>query len=308
MTTSAQTQDGRDAPSRDDARLDSGPAMTSVADDASGPPRARLPRRISPRDIADYRVCPRRVWFRRIAKAPQRDVQSPTLMVGNAVHTALYLFFGLRSGDREPVEERLHQCLRVAWPRHRKPDTFANREEERDYGLQGLKLLSAFAENFDTAAAPLARERWVSTRLPNGVEIFGKVDRVDGEVRTGSRATLDVIDYKTGRKVLENEDLADEPAAQLYLLASEDEYGREVRRVRFLYLASGAEARWEPEREDVEDIRQRLLDVTGQMFKDQSFEARPGEHCAHCAYAHLCPDAGRVELTDLEVDGDELPF
>jgi putative RecB family exonuclease len=267
-----------------------------------------LPRRISPRDLADYRQCPRRVWFRRIARVEPRERANPTLMLGSAVHSALDTFFGLRAGDREPVEETLHRCLRTVWRKHRAPDTFLTREEEADYGQQGLRLLSDFAQHFDTSAAPLARERWVSVRLPNGVELFGKVDRVDGDIHPDRKGTLEVIDYKTGRATLEDEDVSDEPAAQVYLLASEDEYGREVSRVRFLYLATGGEARWEPEREDVEAARERLLELTNIIYRDRAFEARPGDHCSRCVFAHICPEAGRVELADLDVDAHELPF
>lgn len=279
-------------------------AADAMADTANRP---LLPRRISPKAIADYRVCPRRVWFRYVAKVPQRERPSPQLMLGNAVHAALAAFFGLRCEDRMPADKRLHQCLRAVWKQHRRADTFATRSEERDYGEQGLRLLSDFAAHFDTTVVPLARERWISTRLENGVELYGKIDRADGDVQPGQRGAIDIIDYKTGRFALDDDDLPDEPAAQVYLLAGEDEYSREVSRVRFLYLASGAEARWEPEREDVDAVRARLVELTWSMYRDETFEARPGEHCSRCAYAHVCPDAGRVELVDLEVD-HELAF
>jgi RecB family exonuclease len=272
---------------------------------ASAPAPPLLPRRISPAAISRYRVCPKAVFFQYVAKVPKRERPSPTLMVGNAVHAALKLFFGIRPEDRsEPV---LHQCLRRVWQEHKHPDTFMTREEEHDYGMQALRLLSDFYSSFDVGALPLARERWVSTRLNNGVELYGKVDRVDGEVHRNRKGSLTVIDYKTGRFQLDDSDLKDEPAAQAYALATEDEYAREVERVRYLYLASGEEARWEPEREDIEAAREELLAVTWEMFTDQEFEARPGEHCARCPFNHVCPDAGRVELTDLEVD-DDLAF
>jgi len=126
---------------------------------------ARLPRRISPRDLTDYRLCPRRVWFRRVAKVALPERPSPTLMLGNAVHSALYLFFGLRPEDRQPVQERLHQCLRAVWRKHRQADTFATREEERDYGLQGLALLTDFAPKLRYERRP-TRSRAVGVRSP----------------------------------------------------------------------------------------------------------------------------------------------
>jgi CRISPR/Cas system-associated exonuclease Cas4 (RecB family) len=108
--------------------------------------------------------------------------------------------------------------------------------------------------------------------------------------------------------MLDDDEVADEPAAQIYLLAVEELYQREVSRVRYLYLAHGVDARWEPEREDVAAARDRLNALTDEMLADTVFEARPGAHCSHCSFAHVCPDAGRVELADLELQGDDLSF
>ena len=120
-------------------------------------------------------------------------------MLGNAIHGALEKFFGLRSEDRQPPDAVLHRCLRSVWKTHRRADTFATVDEERDYGEQGLRMLSLFTERFDTAAVPMARERWVSTRPANGVELFGRADRIDGSVHEGQSGVIDVIDYKPWR-------------------------------------------------------------------------------------------------------------
>lgn len=269
-------------------------------------PLAQLPKRISPSAIARYQTCPRAAWFQYVAKAPRIERPSPKLMVGNAVHAALYLFFGLRPEDREPAVEVLPRCLRAVWKRHRRPDTFATTQEEIQFGIQALWLLEQFCDYYDTTVVPFARERWVSIRLPNGVEIYGKVDRIDGETRIGAKSALTVIDYKTGRWLIDSEDLPKEFAAQAYLLATEDEYAREVERVRYLYVV-GHEACWEPEREDVDDVREGLVELTSQMYEDREFKATPGEHCNRCPFAHVCDEAGRVEPTELEVD-DELCF
>jgi putative RecB family exonuclease len=266
-----------------------------------------LPARLSAVDLTDYSECPRRVWFRRVAQVRREEEASQVLMLGNAVHAALYMFFGLRPADREPLEQRLHQCLRAVWRQHSTPGLFANVEEEKVCGTRGLELLSNFATRFTTDTEPLARERWLDLKLPNGVRFRGKADRIDGEVRPTSKGTLEVIDYKTGRHMLDDDEIVDEPAAQIYLLAVEQMYQREVHRVRFIYLAHGQDARWEPEREDVEAVRERLTTKTNEMRADQEFVARPGAHCLRCRFSHLCPDAGRVELTDLEVD-DEIGF
>ena len=284
-----------------------------------------LPARLSPRDLGDYRVCPRRLWYRRVAKLPAGEQQNALLMLGNAVHAAMYLFLGLPVEDRHPAEERLHQCLRKVWKAHRTPGLFGSREEEQACGQQGLQLLSNYARSFSTDVVPVLRERWVQTRLPNGIILFGKTDRIDPvsapattcgdqpqddpavaavQRDLAARGEVDVVDYKTGRWMTEQEHLPDDPAAQIYLLGAEATLKRPVRRVRIIYLAHGAEVRWEPEREDVDALRDRLTELTDQMIDDRTFEPQPGPHCTHCPFAERCPDAGRTSPADLVIDED----
>jgi RecB family exonuclease len=309
------------------------PASTTTSPRDGSPPGhiGLLPDRLSPRDIGDYRICPRRIWFRRVIKMPDNQQNTAVLMLGNAVHAALYLFFGLPLDQRQPAEQRLHQCLRSVWKSFRRPGLFATREAEQASGLKGLDLLSRFSESCSTDVVPLLRERWVQTRLPNGVVLFGKADRVDPltsggaeqddtellfadsadsrrQGASGELEPVDIVDYKTGLRTIDAEDLPDEPAAQIYLLGAESTLRRPVRRVRLSYLAHGIESRWEPEREDVDELREHPTDLTTQMIRDRSFRPHPGVHCVTCPYAASCPDAGRTALSDLQAVADDLGF
>ena len=261
-----------------------------------------IPSRVSPAAISRFRVCEQQFYFADVERVPRHEKPNPLLAQGNAMHAGLDLFFGLRPQQRDPAEQLLHQALRNRWPLYRKPGTFASIDQEIEFGQGALALMSSFAANFDTTIEPLAREQWVSTRLPNGIELFGKIDRVD-PFEDG----IAVIDYKTGRRQIEPEDLPGEPAAQVYLLAAEAEYRLPVRCVRYLYLQTGDDVRWYPEREDVPTIADRLVALTTSIKEATAFPASPGEHCRWCPFALRCPDRGRVELADIApVEG--LPF
>jgi putative RecB family exonuclease len=271
------------------------------------PDGARLPKRLSPSAIVAYRQCPRAVWFSHIARVPKSEKTSPAVGVGNAVHAALELFFGLPR-DRRSIEV-LHNCLRSVWKQHRTPTDFATVDEEAAYGNSCLRLLSKFYATFDTAAIPIARERWMACRLPTGVELYTRVDRVDTS-RTDGRCTLDIVDYKTGHWELDGTDLIDEPASQVHVLCARAVFRRPVRRVRLLYLASGNEARWEVEEEDARFTWNELCSLTSTMRSDRTFDPHPGEQCLRCEYRSLCPAAATTDAFPTSMSGSsrELPM
>ena len=258
-------------------------------------------RRFSPSSLGRYQTCSKAFWFHDIERARVHEQPSPVLVQANAIHHALERVFGLPHDERSA--ETLHRALRSVWAQHRKRGCFQTTDEEADYGTAALAMLTSFAENFDLNSQPLAREQWVSGRLPNGAELFGKVDRIDSL----NDHTLEVVDYKTGRHVIDPHDMPREPAAQVYVLATEATYGRTVERVRFIYLATGDDVRWEPEREDVEAAAEALLELTREIMACGEFPAQPGSQCRWCPFALICPDRQRVALADLRVD-EALPF
>jgi RecB family exonuclease len=257
-------------------------------------------RRLSPSALGRFRTCPKQFRLVDVERMRPSERGSPILTQGNAVHDALDRFFGLPQEERQP--ENLERALRAVWPNHRTKDTFSGREEERDFGVQALKMLNQFGETHDLAATPLAREQWVSTVI-GGVSLFGKIDRVD----RASSGGLILTDYKTGRSILEQGDLKHEPAVQVYVCAAESEWRLPVELLRFVYLSHGTTVEWAPEREDVTDLRRRLEETVAAIAEETLWEARPGDWCRFCAARLHCADRQRVRLEDL-VPVEGLPF
>jgi RecB family exonuclease len=265
-------------------------------------PRRQIPQRLSPAALNRYRACPRQfLWFDVERRHPKEE-PSPVFAQANAVHHALERFFGIRPEQRSL--EVLEQALRHVWPEHRKRAGFASRDEEIHFGLEALELLRRFHAAFDTEIVPLARESWLSLRLPNGQTVYGKADRIDPL----SSESIAVIDYKTGRRGdLDAGDLARDPAAQVYALAAQRRTGRRVEAVRLLFLRDGEEVRWEPEVEDLDEAAARLTKLVEVIRADEEFPATPGPQCRFCSFELLCPDRSRVDVTELTVAG-EVPF
>lgn len=222
-------------------------------------------------------------------------------MLANAVHHALERFYGLPDEHRQP--ERLAQALRSVWPSHRRPDSFVNRADEREWGLKGLAMLDRYASRHDLHARPLAREVWIRRRLGRGPELYGKADRVDPD-----GDGLRVIDYKTGKREIERGELPHDSAAMLYASAATATYGRKVRSVDFVYLDSGRTVSWDLEDPaELQAAEARLERILDELRGGREWQAMPGWACRYCPFAHLCPARATVTVDDLDV-AEEVCF
>jgi RecB family exonuclease len=257
-------------------------------------------RRISPSAISRYGLCPKQYRLNDLERLAPKQQRSPILARANAVHHALERFYGLPPEHRQP--ENLERALRSVWPEHR-VGVFHSVDEEIFHGQAALEMLRVFGRTFDLDALPLAREQWLTAELPSGVQVFGKVDRID-PLRGGG---IEIIDYKTGAKMLDERDLRGEPATWVYVAAAEAAYDELVRRVRLIYVPAGVDVSWEPERDDVKELRKRLIRIVGEIETETAFVATPGEHCRWCAFALRCEERTRVTLEEL-VPVEGLPF
>lgn len=256
--------------------------------------------RLSASAITRFDTCPKQFLLADLERVPRIEQPSPVLVQANAVHHALERFYGLPLTERRP--ENLVRALRSVWPRHRRAGAFCSREEEARYGGEALAMLERFAGSFSLDVQPLAREQWLTGRTKSGIEVIGKLDRIDA-----SANALTVVDYKTGHRTLEAEDLRGEPAVWVYAALTEQAYRLPVEAIRFIYLRHGAEVSWQLERDDVDLVKERLARKIGEIRAASEFEARPGLHCRFCPFALRCPERSEVSLDDLvEVEG--LPF
>ena len=254
---------------------------------STAPAATRHVTRLSPAAHTRFRICNRQFQLVDLEGArPDEQQPNPLFAQGNAVHAALECFFALPREQRSPAAETLQSALRRNWRRNWDREALPDRDLETACGQDALRLLAGFAKHFDTTVRPLARERWVKLTLANGVQLFGRVDRID-PFEDG----LSIVDYKSGRRQLDDDDLRDEPAAQVYLLATQKTWRRPVRRIRFLFLESQDAAEWWPEQEDVPALAEKLTRLTETIRTTTDFPASPGSHCHWCKAAHRCQAA-----------------
>jgi RecB family exonuclease len=197
----------------------------------------------------------------------------------------LETFFRHEPGMR--TYEVLEASLVRAWRRITASRPLESDLERAHHLERGRVLLQIFVTSFDLAARPLRLEQALELRLRTGTRIRTRLDRIDpwGE---GVR----VVDYKTGTLQLDSRDIARDTASIIHLLAAEHA-GYRVERLSFLYLSTGEEVYWEPERDDVDFAAERLRDLLRTVRDDLEFPPVPGEMCGFCPFRDRC-DAAKL--------------
>lgn len=234
------------------------------------------PAPLSATALSTLRACPAQYAHRHL-----RDAASPTaaLVFGRALHAALAALFRLAPERRH--ERTAHGLLRDAWRREPRSGAFASRDQEGAYGRLALQCLSRYLSTADAAVRPIGVERWVGATLPGGRRICGRVDRLDA-----AGDALEVVDYKSGAA---RGNVADDLAAQVYAVAAQATFDRPVSAVRYVYLAEGTERIWTPTAGDLDDVLERLNQMSALADTGARFDAHPGWACRRCPAAEQCP-------------------
>jgi putative RecB family exonuclease len=266
---------------------------------------SRKPASFSPTALESYLGCPKQYEYSYIVKPKIKEAPSAHLVFGNACHQALAHIYRLPIEDR--TEAVAHQALRHYWAgisdRH---EAFLDEDEERAWGRRALEAMSDYCERYDLGIRPLAIEDWVRARLPNGRMIVGKADRVDRA--RGLDRGIEVVDYKTGKCRIEDDEVRELLPARLYALAATRTFHQPVVRIRFIFIAEGVERSWSPENEDLAAIEDELVELTDRVSETDVFVARPDPwRCRWCRFASICPAKDETSVDEL-TDAEEAPF
>ncbi len=283
--------------------------------------------KIFPTQIETYLNCPRKYHCSRDPELRKKYFKaSPHLVLGNAVHDALQMFFDL---TKVPLAERTYDklcdLLRDAWAgrgffkrngwkqQKSREEAFGDdRESEKAWGRKGLNILFRFFNTQDTTAVPLTAEQFHELRLTDGIILGGKVDRID-RLDDGS---LHVIDYKTGKPPRQrDQDEIAEKDLQLaaYALVVARKFRGKVSRCSYLYLNDELEVGYEPDEALLARKETELREICTRIAKawdDDDFPPSPNPLCGWCDFIEICEEGQAYQKEREAVSGAQadLPF
>ena len=244
---------------------------------------------LSPSRASQFKTCPQQFKYANVdkLKEPTNEVQAK----GTTVHQALEDLFDLPQDERSI--EKLHNLFRDAWTKVRGTDEhhnlFSSVEEERDWGIDGLKLLNNYMTIEDpTTFNPLERERWVRGSIED-LNLRGILDRMDRN-RNGE---LIIVDYKSGKAPMAKYKEPRFFALKLYALLIKEELGEMPAELKLIYLKNSTIHTLKINEEDLNTARREILEIWTNIkkaYKENKFPAVKNNLCDWCYYKPICPE------------------
>lgn len=244
--------------------------------------------------------CPRRYRFSYVDRPPPaRGRPWAHNTVGAAAHLALAKWFGLPRAARTP--DAGAQLVERNWQQ------FGFRDDEQSARVRAEtadQVRQYLAAHVDPRDDPVGVERTVATHTDR-LAVSGRVDRIDER-----GAELVIVDYKTGRRNLNDDDARASQPLALYVLAARRTLRRPCRKVELHHLPTGSVVGFEHTdgslQRHVERAEHTAADIvaaTDTLARgadaDEVFPARPSPACAWCDFRRHCPE-GQAASPELE--------
>jgi RecB family exonuclease len=251
-----------------------------------------MPKRLfscTPSRLASF-DCPRRYRMTYLDRPPPaRGGPWAHNTVGAVVHLALHRWWQLPRPARTP--EQGGALVERNW----QPDGFRDDEQSASWRVRARDWVRRYLEDVDPDDEPVGVERTVAVTT-GALAVSGRVDRIDD--RDG---TLVIVDYKTGRRSLDETDARGSQALALYALAAARTLRRPCVRVELHHLPTGTVAAHEHSSESLErhiaraeasaeDIVAATDTLASGAAPDEVFPPNPGPGCSWCDFRRHCPE------------------
>jgi RecB family exonuclease len=282
-----------------------------------------MPRRLyscTPSRLNNWLDCPRRYRMTYLDRPqPQKGPPWAHNSVGASAHNALAAWWRL------PAHQRTVEMAGTLLLRGWLTEGFRDAEQSAAWRARTRDMVQGYVSGLDPGDEPIGVERTVATRT-DVIALSGRVDRLDSRPPVGgpggtggTDAELVVVDYKTGRRALTEDDARGSLALALYAIASSRMLRRPCRRVELHHLPTGGVAVWEHtqesllrqlgraeriavEAQDADEAYRARRSVPGPRRSsqpgpavdhtpfDEIFPPRPGNLCAWCDFSRHCPE------------------
>jgi len=236
---------------------------------------------ISFSQMSTYTTCPLQYKYQYILKIP--TVPSAALSFGDTIHRTLQTFYEEFRTNRNIDKKRLIEIYYAAWA----PLGYKSSTHEKKMKAEGETMLSKFFETYHSPHIKIVDlERLFKIRVDKSISVTGKIDRVD----YAPDNTLEIIDYKTGKKPNDTE-LKKSLQLSIYALAATDKglYRKDLAEVKltFYYLQDMEKITLQRTQPEIDEMKKKIVE-TASLIKSGRFPPRVGPWCNFCSFRMIC--------------------
>jgi ATP-dependent DNA helicase UvrD/PcrA len=225
-----------------------------------------------------YKRCPLQFKIERDWKLPGDAPAS--MQFGQVMHGALKEFYDARLGGRALSLAELLDDFR----RRMQGAAFDEELQRSLYLQEGEDQLRRFMEDATAIAADVLSTERTFTAEIGGVQVKGRIDRIDRLPDGGAAVT----DYKTGKP--KDQDDADKSIQlSIYAIAAERSLQQPAARLVLHNLEDGSRVETSRTHAALIEAEEEVRAIAARIA-DEEFPAIPGRHCDRCPYFSICPE------------------
>jgi len=232
-----------------------------------------------------FKSCKRKYKYKYVDRVPNPVAATPNkyLSFGQSIHKSLAKY-NMIEDEKLRTLHILHNLLRSVWIR----EGYENRDEERDFGLKGLKILTDYFYNpLDKSKEVLLVERMIKKDMGDFI-LCGVLDKGFKSLRD----TLEVTDYKTGDKIDQPDEFTIDLQLPIYTILAKEVLGDYPSIVSYYYLSQHKKIERKITNSNIDKIVETLWDIYEEIINEKDFPCSPNSYCSmSCDYSNICEGA-----------------